>query len=275
MAGRKRSLAKLKVEQSGDTERPRLLAYLAEPTSSQHLRRVLQGAYIVVECGSAEEVERELTGRLYAGLLIGRFHKDGTSCIDFVQRVRRKFPSVAIVLYSVPAPSLFHEIVDFSRAGIDEVVLRGADDMRRILARTVAMAAEAALVHQAMAVLEPLLTPNVQRLVRACLAQSDGHIGVASLARALRVTRKTLANWCRDASTPSPEAMVGWDPRTSRGANARGSRTLSRNSSECHALRFGECTRQHVPQIPQGKPWCGPTTRCCESRAEKVGGALG
>ncbi len=203
-------MAKLKVEQRGDTERPRLLAYLAELTSSQHLRRVLQGDYIVVECGSAEEVEHELTGRLYDGLVIGRFHKDGTSCIDFVQRVRRKFPSVAIVLYSMPAPSLFHEIVDFSRAGIDDVVLRDADDMRRVLARTVAMAAEAALARQAMAVLELLLTPNVQRLVRACLEQSDGHIGVASLARALRVTRKTLANWCRDASAPSPEAMVGW-----------------------------------------------------------------
>lgn len=193
-----------------DPARPRLVALLPDPHSLRQVQRVLSSSYSIIPCASSTDVTRALASTLVDVLVVDREDHTGASTLDLISLTRRKFASVAIVLYVAPTPELAHEIVQFSHAGIDDVVLRGADDLRRVLARTVALAADAALTRRAAAVLEPLLPPNVQSILRACLEQRDGDVGVSKLARTLRVTRKTLANWCREAGAPSPEAFVGW-----------------------------------------------------------------
>lgn len=240
-------------EHSGG-ERPRLLAYLADAGHTQHVQRALAPMYSVIACESPKDIERQLQGALVDALILDRKDAEGHGTLGVVSLTRCGFPSVAIVLYCTPAPELWREILDFADAGIDEIVLRGADDLRGALQRTVASAANSALARHAMSVLEPKLSPRVADMVRTCLAQRDGRLEVEGLGRALGVTRKTLASWSSASGAPTPATLIGWS-RVLRAARLLEDPGRSVEAI-AHALHFGSASalnnmiRRYVGESP-------------------------
>jgi len=235
-------------------ERQKLVAYLSDSHLALYVRRVLSPRYQVVALNSPEEAEHELLVRVYEGLLVGRTHRDGSSCLGFVRRVRSKCPSVAIILYCAPEPALFDEIVAFSRVGIDALVLRGADDLPATLHRVITNAARQALGRYALSLLEPRLSPQVASIVSLCLMRADEHVSVDEIAHELGVTRKTLATWTAASRSPSPAMLIGWSRLL---AAARLLEDPGRSiESIAHTLRFNSASalnnlmRRYVDQTP-------------------------
>ncbi|MGQ0641285.1 MAG: helix-turn-helix domain-containing protein [Gemmatimonadaceae bacterium] len=260
------------------SSRPRLIAYLPDPAALRHLHRCLTSVYDVIPCLSQRDVVQKLAIGVIDVLVLDCRAEDGTSTLEFVRRTRQRYASVAIVLYATPISDFAHELVQFSHAGLEEVVLRGADDWRRVLLRTVADAADVALSRYTMSILEPLLTPQVADVVRTCLSQREDRLDVTGLARAQGVTRKTLANWCSVSNAPNPESLIGWS-RVLRAARMLEDRGRS-VETVAHATRFGSANaltnmfRRYVGESPSAIRPNGGVKRVVEKWASVCGRSI-
>jgi len=96
------------------------------------------------------------------------------------------------------------------RAGADEVVLRGSDDMRVAFRRVLLQAASARAASEALTLLRKVVPRAGESVLAYCLAQADRPLTVDEMARDLGVHRKTLCNRAAAAGLPSPSTLISW-----------------------------------------------------------------
>lgn len=135
---------------------------------------------------------------------------DGASTLRSVRRVREEFPSVPVVLYCALAPTTSRDVLDFARAGVNDLVLRGVDDLRTTLRGAVQSALDHCSAKGMLGELRPLVPPSVEPFLRFCLENGRRNLTVEEVAIALGVHRKTLFDRLNAAGLPSPSLIIAW-----------------------------------------------------------------
>ncbi|MGQ0766295.1 MAG: helix-turn-helix domain-containing protein [Gemmatimonadota bacterium] len=161
-------------------------------------------------CESKSELMALVENGLAEVVVLDSRDRMGQSTLSTVRRLREEFPSVPVVLYCVLTPSVSREMLEFARAGVSELILRGLDDVWTTLRAVLTRAGDKSSVKSLLAELEGLVPANLTAMMRFCLENGERPLTVEDVARALNVHRKTLVERLSGAGLPTPSSIIAW-----------------------------------------------------------------
>jgi AraC-like DNA-binding protein len=187
-----------------------VVALIATSEVRVALGEALQEARRVVWCSHRDEVLPALRDGWVDALLVEPRDREGTSVVPTVLAVREAFPSVPVVACCPLSAAAMHDVLLLSKAGVDDVLVRGIDDVASTVRRIVAGAGARRAASDLLPALRPLLPDDVVPIVACCLEHAAHAITVGQVAALLGVHRKTLVNRLALAGFPTPSAMIAW-----------------------------------------------------------------
>lgn len=132
------------------------------------------------------------------------------STAPLVRSLRSDFPSTLIVGYCEPGRSESRDVLSLARAGIDDLVFRGTDDVRGILAMVQLRSEQHRMAKVVLRELSASIPQGVESLFSFLLEHAAEALTVERAAAALGVHRKTLVNRFARAGWPPPGAVISW-----------------------------------------------------------------
>jgi AraC-like DNA-binding protein len=135
----------------------------------------------------------------------------GTASAQEIERLRRLFPSLPLLLYTSLSPATASALLALGHAGIREVIIFRHDDhpsrLRELLAQEEARSTSRQLLDQVAAILAPL--PSELRWVLEEVLRSPAELQtVQQVAARARVDRRTFERWFARLGLPSPRHFL-------------------------------------------------------------------
>jgi AraC-like DNA-binding protein len=181
-----------------------------DPTGAARVQEALRGMAHVRMCERDEELLTLVANGLASVVVVDLRDRAGTPTIGVVRHIRELYPSVPVIAYCALTPDSSRDILELARAGVNDLVLRGVDDVGVPLRAAISSAQDHCGAKEVLAALGPLLPPSVVPFIRYCLENGRRALTVPEVARALGVHRKTLVERHSAAGLPSPSAMIQW-----------------------------------------------------------------
>lgn len=185
-----------------------LLALLPDQESRVRVRFAM-GASDVRFVDRGEELLRHVALRTSASVLVSARDPMGAETAPLVRRIREGFRSTVILGYCEYGRS-DADIASLVRAGVDDLVFRGADDVRVVLQEILVRAVRHSVAAQVIEDLGDALPPKVRPIVAHLLEHAGDPPTVDATAAALGVNRKTLVNRVARAHLPAPSTLIAW-----------------------------------------------------------------
>ena len=185
-------------------------ALVWDSSSRARLQDALRGQATARFCERQEELLTLLQNNLAGVVVLDMRDKEGVSTLGTVRHIRDAFPSVPVVLYCSLAPDTSRDVLEFARAGVNDLVLRGVDDLRITLRGALSAASDHCSARWLLRELEPVVPSNVLPMLRYCLENGRRALTVEEVAEALGVHRKTLVDRLGSAGMPTPSAIISW-----------------------------------------------------------------
>jgi AraC-like DNA-binding protein len=132
------------------------------------------------------------------------------TCIDAFRRLRRIAPRCRVIAYGQMDHALAPLLLLAGRVGVDQLLIRGFDDLERTIHQILDAANTEALIRETVTRLEVAPGRAMLTLTRCLRLAVAERTTVQTLANELRVNRKTVGVWLREAGLPSPEWLIGW-----------------------------------------------------------------
>lgn len=185
-------------------------ALVRDQVARARLTEALRGEARVRFCERLSELVTMVEEGLAAGVVLDRRDVDGGSTLSAVRRIRDEFPSIPVVLYCALSPDASRDVLDFARAGVDQLVFQGVDDLRTPLRSAVQAAQDLVSAKSLLLQLESCVPTNIIPFLRYCLEHARRDLTVEEVAAALGVHRKTLVDRLNAANLPSPSSFISW-----------------------------------------------------------------
>lgn len=181
-----------------------------ELAARARINEALRGYAAVRTCDQQDELLALVTAGLVGVVVVDVRDRTGAPTIGMVRTIREGFPSIPVVAYCTLNNESSREILALARAGVNDLILRGVDDVGIALRSVIATAQEHCGARHVLEVIEPLVPPSVVPFVRYALEHARQAVTVADAAAALGVHRKTLVDRLASAGLPTPSAVIGW-----------------------------------------------------------------
>ena len=185
-----------------------LVALVPDFEGRARVKRAMAGGDVRF-VGRGEEVLELVASGTARTVLVSSRDQDGSATAPLVRRLREGFPSTVIVGYCEYGRS-DADIPSLVRAGVDDIVFRGAEDIRLVLPEVLARAEQ----HTVATIVLAELRDSVPAIAHAILVHFLEHAGdpptVSSAAGALGLHRKTLVNRMAKAQLPPPSVLAAW-----------------------------------------------------------------
>lgn len=185
-------------------------ALVWDPPSRARLQEAIRLQANIRFCERQTELLTLVENDLAGLVVLDMRDREGNSTIDTVRRIRAAFPSVPVVLYCAISPETSREVLEFARAGVDDLVLRGLDDLRITLRSALASAADHCSARSIIKELEAFVPNSVLPILSFCLDNGRRALTVEEVAAAMNVHRKTLVDRLSSARMPTPSAIIAW-----------------------------------------------------------------
>ncbi len=185
-------------------------ALVWEQTARARLLDALRNQASVRFCERQEELLALVEHGLASVVVLDMRDLAGASTLPAVRRVKDEYPSIPVVLYCALAPTTSRDVLEFARAGVNDLVLRGVDDLRTTLRSAVQSALDHCSARGVLEELEALVPQGVVPILRYCLENGRRDLTVEEVASALGVHRKTLVDRLNAAGLPSPSSIIAW-----------------------------------------------------------------
>ena len=203
---------------SAPREVPVVLALMHERDAAARLADALRGGAASVTAPRAAlrvvtrvgELRDALAARPYTLVVVEPRDADGVHTEEAVRALRARHPEVPVVAQVAARPGMSADVLALARAGVHELVVTGVDDVAHVLRATLARAARRSTAERVLADVMPLVPMAALPVLRYCLEHATDAPDVPALARALGVSRQTLAARMRAASVPGPRALSIW-----------------------------------------------------------------
>jgi AraC-like DNA-binding protein len=188
----------------------RVVAMIADPRDRERIREALRPAASVAFCTRREEVMRLVRDQAAAAVVIEPRDASDEDMAPTVRLLKRGYPSVAVLVYCRVAPADCRMLLPLTRAGVDEVILRGFDDAATSLRTALVAALGTSALSHALEELRRVVPDDMMPTVEYCLGRASRAPTVEEVAAALGVHRKTLASRASSAGLPSPRSLIAW-----------------------------------------------------------------
>jgi AraC-like DNA-binding protein len=127
-----------------------------------------------------------------------------------VRQLATAHPALPIVAYCHAGYEHSREILELGVAGAHELLFHGIDDSGVALRGVLSSATQACAATQVMRAIAGDVPAALLPLFEFCLAYPERATSVQAVAHVLGVHRKTLVNYCAQASLPPPGAILAW-----------------------------------------------------------------
>jgi AraC-like DNA-binding protein len=174
------------------------------------IRQAVRGWAHVCFCERGEELLALAAACSLEGVVTEPWDADGRPVAPAVRLLRERFLSTPVAVYCALSAETARELLALARAGADEIILRGVDDVGVVVRSVFAHAGMLRVAAQALQVLAPGLPPEVVPVVSHCLVHAREAPSVEQLAGAFGIHRKTLVNRLATAGLPSPSVLISW-----------------------------------------------------------------
>ncbi len=185
-------------------------ALVSEASARARLDDATKGWAHLHACDRSSEIEALVENGLATVVVLDMQDRWGTSTLALVRDLHARFPSVPILLYWAVTPHSSQQMLQFAKAGVSELLLRGVDDLRNNLQGALRAAIDRRTAVATWEELAPLVPSNVGVMIRYCLENARRALSVEDVAAALNVHRKTLVGRLGAANLPTPSAIISW-----------------------------------------------------------------
>jgi AraC-like DNA-binding protein len=185
-------------------------ALVWEQTARGRLAEALRHQATLRFCDRHGELLTLVEHGLASLVVVDMRDREGNSTLPVVRLVRDQFPSVPVVLYCALSPDSSRDVLEFARAGVNDLVFRGVDDLGVILRNAVQTALDHCSARGVLDEVEPLVPANVLPILLYVLENGRRDLNVEQVADALSVHRKTLVDRLNAAGFPSPSSLISW-----------------------------------------------------------------
>jgi AraC-like DNA-binding protein len=158
----------------------------------------------------------ELLARLRAerdlpiALIVEPRDADGRSTAPAVREIVAAYPALPIVGYCRAGYEHSRDILELGVAGAHELLFHDIDDSGVALRAVLQSASQACAAAQVLRAIAGDVPQALLPLFEFCLAYPERASSVQAVAHVLGVHRKTLVNYCAQASLPPPGALIAW-----------------------------------------------------------------
>jgi AraC-like DNA-binding protein len=135
---------------------------------------------------------------------------EGRSTAPVVRQLLDASVRFPIVGYCHAGYEHSRDILELSQAGVHELLFHGIDDTGVALRGVLESAAQASASSEVMRAIGQHIPGALVPLFEFCLGYPERATSVQAVAQALGVHRKTLVNYCAQASLPPPGAVMAW-----------------------------------------------------------------
>src|SRR5215204_3678237 len=180
-----------------------------ELAARARIQEALRGHAAVRTCDEQDELLALVTEGLVGVAVVDLRDPTGAPTLGMVRTIREGFPSIPVVAYCALTPDSSREILALARAGVNDLILRGVDDVGVALRSVITTAQEHCGAKHVLEAVAPLVPPAVVPFLRYALEHARQAVTVADAAAALGVHRKTLVDRGAAAGLPGPSAVSG------------------------------------------------------------------
>jgi hypothetical protein len=113
-----------------------------ELAARARIQDALRGYAAVRTCDAQDELLALVTEGLVGVAVVDLRDRTGAPTLGMVRTIREGFPSVPVVAYCALTPDSSREILALARAGVNDLILRGVDDVGVALRSVIATAQE-------------------------------------------------------------------------------------------------------------------------------------
>ena len=128
---------------------------------------------------------------------------------DALRQLKRRFPSVTVVLYVSTPPSQPRDLFEAGRFGLDGLIVADVDDEPRRLISII----EQAQSRGVLELLRPALTtakPTVRDATLLAITRAHQRLSPESLAKILGIRRKALSERLTQSGFPAAQRLIAW-----------------------------------------------------------------
>lgn len=181
-----------------------------ELAARARIQDALRGYAAVRTCDQQDELIALVTEGLVGVVVVDVRDRAGNPTLAMVRTIRDGFPSVPVVAYCALTPDSSRDILELARAGVNDLILRGVDDVGVALRSVMTTAQEHCGARHVLETIGPLVPQSVVPFLRYSLEHARQAVTVADAAAALGVHRKTLVDRLAAAGLPTPSNMIAW-----------------------------------------------------------------
>jgi AraC-like DNA-binding protein len=174
------------------------------------LRAALRDRYSVITCGDWSDLLRACANEPVSMAVIDLFASATLNdAFDALRQLKRRFPSVAVVLYSSVPPAQPRDLFEAGRFGLDGLIMADVDDEPRRLLPLIEQA-------EARGVLETLrralgdVKPTVRDATLIAVTRAHQRLSPEGMAKILGVRRKNLSERLAQAGFPTAQRLIAW-----------------------------------------------------------------
>ncbi|MFN2566702.1 MAG: helix-turn-helix domain-containing protein [Gemmatimonadaceae bacterium] len=135
---------------------------------------------------------------------------DGRPTAGVVRQLAAAQPRLPIIGYCRAGYEHSRDIIELGVAGAHELLFHGIDDSGVALRGILTSAGQACAAAQVLQAIADDVPAALLPLFEFCLAYPERATSVQAVAHVLGVHRKTLVNYCAQASLPPPGAVIAW-----------------------------------------------------------------
>lgn len=184
-------------------------ALVLDADAQGRIAKALSGGAAVRFCSGREELF-ELAHRAAAAIIAEPRDQAGFPLAPIVNAIRERFPSVPVIAYIPSRHGSSGDILAMARAGVNELVRGGFDDVGISLRSALASAHANSCAEVVKRVLFPVVAPGVRVILAICLDHATDRLSVDALAAHLALSRRTLLRRLTAAGLPGPLELMGW-----------------------------------------------------------------
>jgi AraC-like DNA-binding protein len=189
---------------------PAIAALVLDREGRARIQDSLRGRATVQFVDEGRELLAIVRRTTLVAIIIEARDRAGVAIAPLARAIREGFPSVALIGYGRLSSAGSGEVLALARAGVDELIIYGCDDVGIALRSAVEQARERRAAAQVLTALDDVVPPTLHSFVAYCLEHARQATSVSAAARALGVHRKTLVNRARQAGVAEPSRLLGW-----------------------------------------------------------------
>ena len=184
---------------------------MRDPVDQRRVRQALADvAADAVVCEQPSELVAMVEHRRVTVALVDGPDGTGRETAELIRSLKAKFPTLTVLVYCRLTRAGMRVAVAATKAGADEVVVRGCDDTGNALRKALEGARGSCAVSALAEELRALIPSKALSVVQYCLLNGARAPTVASVALALGTNRRTLVTRTTEAALPSPRLLIGW-----------------------------------------------------------------